>query len=77
MKNMTWKTNKYDALDKEIDEYRPADKMPKAESNDGNPKQLYIWWAAVIQMNELPWLSKLIKSRLCIFSGPMVEQPFR
>lgn len=40
MKNMTWKTNKYDALDKEIDEYCPADKMPKAESNDGNSKQL-------------------------------------
>lgn len=40
MKNMTWKTSKCDALDKEIDEYRPADKMPKAESNDGNPKQL-------------------------------------
>ena len=40
MKNMTWKANKHDALDKEIDEHRPADKMPKAESNDGNPKQL-------------------------------------
>ena len=68
--------DQFDNVDKKIDEFHLEDATP-ARQTDGKEKQLGKWWAEVFQLGKYPLLSKFMKACLCIFSGPMVEQPFR
>ena len=61
-----------DEYGREVDKYRLCSNSPSSIS-----KRLDKWWSEVLPSLDCSHLSMLIKSTMSIFTGPMIEQPFR
>lgn len=66
-----------DAFDKEVNNYHLSNNLAPVLQSDEAENSLGMWCAEVFANHQYPNLFNLIKAWLSIFTGPVIEQPFR